>query len=317
MDFKQLEAFQAVLDKGSYSEAAKLLYVSQPTISVRLKTLQEELGVVLFKQNARQTQATLAGRILAHYVSDILKLHQNAVQAIHDTKDIKRKHIRISTTSTGTYILPLITKKFQQSFPGTRLFLSIGNFDSVVNQLHDGKTDIGIIASPMEYAGLRSEVVGNDSIVLVAGRGHPLANRTRITVQDLQDQCFIIREQGSDTRKRFEVWCRQHHFYPANYIEIDQQEAIRLAVLNHVGIAVMSSFILQSDSGYSDLIILNTEGFPIHRPFQVLLHPDNEDNVFNQAFVQYLKEQLSERQFGVINNIDSKAAPATTDPTSS
>lgn len=79
----------------------------------------------------------------------------------------------------------------------------------------------------------------------------------------------------------------------------------------------MSSFILQSDSGYSDLIILNTEGFPIHRPFQVLLHPDNEDNVFNQAFVQYLKEQLSERQFGVINNIDSKAAPATTDPTSS
>lgn len=127
MDFKQLEAFQAVLDKGSYSEAAKHLYVSQPTISVRLKALQEELGVVLFRQNGRKVRATLAGRILAHYAADMLKLQKDALQAIHDTKDMKRTTIRISTTSTGTYILPRIAKGFQEAFPGTRLSLSISN----------------------------------------------------------------------------------------------------------------------------------------------------------------------------------------------
>jgi DNA-binding transcriptional LysR family regulator len=187
----------------------------------------------------------------------------------------------------------MITEGFQKSFPGTRLFLSISNLDSVIDQLLDGKADIGIIVSPVEHAQLSSEVVGDDSIMLVAGNKHPLVNRPNISIQDLQDQCFIIREQGSDTRKRFEVWCRQHHFYPSNYIEIDQQEAIRLAVLNHLGIAVMSNLILQSESSYSDLKILNAEGFPIHRPIQVLMHPDHQDDVFNQAFIQYLREQLS------------------------
>ncbi|MDR0271647.1 LysR family transcriptional regulator [Paenibacillus sp.] len=295
MDFKQLEAFQAVLDEGSYSEAGRFLYVSQPTISVRIKALQEELGVILFKQNGRKVQATLAGRILSHYVSDILKLQRNAVQAIHDTKDMTRKNIRISTTSTGTYILPMITKVFQQSFPETRLFLSISNSDSVVNQLFEGKTDIGVIASPVEYANLSSEVIGNASVVLVASPEHPLAKKDKISIQDLHDQCFIIREPGSDTRKRFEIWCKQYHFYPTNYIEMDQQEAIRLAVLDKLGIAVMSKFILESDSHGKSLKVLNTEGFPIDRPLQVLMHPDNQENVYNQAFIQYLKEHLDPR----------------------
>lgn len=293
LDFKQLEAFQAVLEKGSYSKAAKLLYVSQPTVSVRIKALQEELGVLLFKQSGHKIQATLAGLIFAYYVSDILKLQQHAIRAIHDTKDIKLKNIRISTTSTGTYILPMITKGFQKSFPETRLSLSIGNLETVINQLFEGKTDLGIIASPMKNKNLSSEVVGTDSIVLVSSNEHPFVNRQSISIQDLHDQCFIIREQGSDTRKRFELWCRQHHFYPNNYLEIDQQEAIRIAVLNNVGIAIMSKFILQSEPSYSDLKILNAEGFPIQRPIQVLMHPDNRDDIFNQAFVQYLKEQFS------------------------
>lgn len=250
VDFKQLEAFQLVLHKGSLSNAAKDLFVSQPTITARLKTLQEELGVKLLKRNGRNVQATLAGKVFANYVSDILKLQEDAVQTIHCSEGVTQKNIHISTTSTGTYILPLITKGFQKSFPGTRLSLSISNLDSVITQLLEGKSDLGIIASPVKKSNLYSEVVGHDSVVFVAGKAHPLINHPHIMAENLMEECFIIREQGSDTRKRFENWCRQQNFFPKEYLEIDQQEAIRLAVANNLGMSVMSKFILQSESKY-------------------------------------------------------------------
>ncbi|MDP5274425.1 LysR family transcriptional regulator [Chengkuizengella axinellae] len=293
MDFKQLEAFQAVLDEGSYSDAAKNLFVSQPTITVRLKALQDELGVALFQRYGRKVKPTLAGRILAYYVSDILNLHSNAVQAIQDTKQNNSKTLKISTTSTGTYVLPPITKGFQESYENTRISLSISNVKSAVTQLREQKTDLAVITSPIEKNELSSVIVGEDALVLAAHSDHPLAGKKNVSIKDLKNECFIIREQGSDTRQQFELWCHQNHFYPNNYIEIDQPEAIRISVLNHVGLAVMSKFIVQSESKFSSLSILDVEGFPIHRYVQVLMQPDKQEDVLTQAFVQYLKEKLS------------------------
>lgn len=293
MDFKQLETFQKVVEKSSYSEAAKELYVSQPTISSRIRLLQEELGVTLLKNNGRSLELTFTGSVFLEYVNNILHLKEEAIKTINKTKTLTLSHLKISTTSIGTYIIPEASAAFQKSHPSTQLSFSFSNTSSAIKQLLEKKTDLVLLPTVLEDNRLRTEVVGHDKISLIASANHPLAKKQgEIDFADLKDEHFIIREEGSDTRKQFEKWCKTNHFKPRKIIEMDQSEAIKIAVSNNLGISIMSEFIIKDNSNYHDFHILNVKGMPVYRPIHVYMLSNGENKQLKQEFTRFLKEQL-------------------------
>ncbi|WP_042351483.1 LysR family transcriptional regulator [Bacillus massiliigorillae] len=295
MDFKQLEAFQKVVEKKSYSEAAKALYVSQPTISVRLQSLQDELEVILLKNNGRKVELTFAGSIFLDFVDDIMNRKEEALKTINKIKGLSINDLHISATSIGTYIIPPTSTAFQKAHPGVRLSLSFGNATSSINQLFEKKTDLVISPSSLENDKLSSEIIGHDMLVLVANVNHPLAAKNdAINLNELKEHRFIIREKGSNTRNHFKTWCETYNFHPREIVEMDQSEAIKIAVANNLGIAIMSKFIINNDSKSDQFKILNVKGMPIHRPIQVFMLADQKNNLLKQTFIHFLKKQLTD-----------------------
>lgn len=293
MDFKQLETFQKVIEKGSYSDAAKALFVSQPTISTRLQALQDELDVLLLVNNGRKVELTFSGSVFLDYVNEIMQLKDDALKTISKTKGLSFNNLHISTTSIGTYIIPHISTAFQKSHPGVRLSLSFSNATSAIKQLFEKNTDIVVSPATLKNNKLISTVVGHDSLVLVASTNHPLAkSNDSIDIKELKRHQFIIREEGSDTRKHFQTWCETNNFHPIDLIEMDQSEAIKIAVSNNLGLALMSKFIIENDSKSDHFKILNVKGLPIHRPIQVFMLADQEKNQLRQSFIRFLRERL-------------------------
>ncbi|GLY12897.1 LysR family transcriptional regulator [Pseudobacillus badius] len=293
MDFKQLETFQKVVEKKNYSDAAKALFVSQPTISTRLQSLQNELDVQLLSNNGRKVELTFAGSVFLEYVNEIMELKEEALKTIDKTKGASFNSLHISTTSIGTYIIPHISTAFQKSHPGVRLSLSFSNATAAIKQLFEKSTDLVVSPATLKNNKIISNVVGHDSLVLVASTNHPLSKSNDIIgFKELKKHQFIIREEGSDTRNHFKTWCEINNFHPRDLIEMDRSEAIKIAVSNNLGLALMSKFIIENDSRPVQFKILNVEGLPIHRPIQVLMLADQENNQLKQSFIRFLRDQL-------------------------
>lgn len=293
MDFRQLEAFQAVVEKGTFSAAAKSLYISQPAISARISNLEDELKVKLFERNSRQIQLTMAGRVLARYVRNILTSWQEGMEMVADLNSLKSGELKIgSSTSFGTYLLPHIIKEFNTSYPGIRISVNIRNTRVIIDQAARGDIDLGFCCAPVENGVLASEAIGTDSLVMFASGKHPLGLKRKVTPQDLENTRFIIRETGSNTRLQFDQWCKRKKLKITDVTEMNQSEAIKLAVLNNTGIAIMSDIALQDISTSSNIKILDVDGFPITRPINILLNPQRTGFLLRDTFAIFIKGKM-------------------------
>lgn len=302
MDFKQLEAFQALLKYGTCSRAAKSLLISQPTMTVRIQQLERELGIDLFKRTRGEFVPTAEGNFFADYVRDILRLQKESLKMINERKGLTSGSIKIGATSFGTYLLPQITKSFQDTYPGISLSISISNTSTVLENLLEEKLDLALVSSSIEKSGIYSIKVGSDSVVLVTTTGNSLSQKESITLKDLQHEQFIVREEGSDTRRLFDEWCLLNNFYPKNRIEISQPEAICRAITTNLGLSLISNFVLESDSRFSGFKRINVKGFPITRPIQILMLEKEKESIVKQAFIFFIKNHLNGQAAFFINN---------------
>lgn len=293
MDFKQFEAFEALIKHQTCSKAAKSLFISQPTVTVRIKQLEQKLGVPLFKRAGRRFIPTVEGNIFSHYVQEILKLQTESFKIINERKGLASGSIKIGATSFGTYFLPVVAKKFHDSFHGMKLSFSISNTTTILNDLFEKKIDLALVSSAMEKKGSYSVKIRSDFVFLVAAAENPLAGKGEIALKDLQAEQFIIREKGSDTRRLFDEWCGNNNLYPDNCIEMSQPEAICRAIRTNLGLSFMSDFVLQSDPRYNNFKRLNVPGLPIPRPIRLLMLEKEKESIIKQTCARFIKNYLS------------------------
>lgn len=301
MDHKQLEAFQAVVEKGGFSEAARSLYLSQPAISARIGNLEDELKVKLFARTGRQVQLTMAGRILAGYVQSILASWKEGVEMVADVNTLKSGELKIgSSTSIGTYLLPHLIKEFSLLYPNIRISVDIRNTGVIIDQAVKGEIDLGFCAAVVENSDLTSEIIGYDSLVMFASSRHPLSRKPKITLPDLEKARFIIREKGSNTRREFDKWCNRKKVKIKDLTEMSQPEAIKRAVLNNTGIAVMSDIALHDIAASAEIKVLDVDGFPLVRPVNILLNPQRPAFLLRDTFIIFVKEKMPALQAAAV-----------------
>lgn len=256
MIHSQLRAFHFVATEGSFTRAAAALCVTQPTLSMQVKDLEERYQVRLFNRRGQRIEMTEMGRDLLAITQGIFDLEQNAEELMSAARVLDAGRLRVGADST-THIIPVIAS-FAEAYPGVKLALATGSARTTLNDLLEYRTDIALMADPMNEPRLESRPFSRDRIVTIMPAGHPLAGSSSIGLKTLLNERLILRERGSATRRIFDEATRELGIPHTEFMEIGSHEGVYQAIAAGLGVGVAS----EAELGRDDRIV----AVPINDP---------------------------------------------------
>jgi len=293
MNLSQLRAFVAVVDRGSFSAAARILGISQPSVTMQIQALESGVGVALFDRRPRGTVLTEAGQVLLPHARRVLAELERAHSALDALSDAVsgRVHIAASTTP-GQYVLPRLMGSFLAAHPGVTLALSVHDSAGVVSCIEEEQADLGMTGADPHSRRLAAERLGTDTLMLVAPPGHPLVARGIESLRHIAAEPFVVREAGSGTRVAAEEVLRGGGVDPAELsvvMELGTNEAVLSAVEGGMGVGIVSSHVAEKAIALGTVAEVRGSGFPIERPL-FLVTPRRLPTRAAAALADYLKE---------------------------
>ncbi|PLR94471.1 selenium metabolism-associated LysR family transcriptional regulator [Bacillus sp. T33-2] len=211
MNLKKLEAFIFVVEKKSFSEAAAKLKCSQPAISLQIKSLEEDLGLELLDRSLSGIQPTPAGISVYQAAKEMIKRWNRLAEELHGFHDNLTGTLTIgASTIPGTYIVPHWMRQFRRLYPKVEVKVEIGDSKEILAKLLDHQIDVGFIGLQPDSEKIKHYPVASDSLVLIAPDGHPLANADHLDFSEVKQYEFVLREEGSGTRKVMDDYLSLH-----------------------------------------------------------------------------------------------------------
>ncbi len=243
-NLRQLNSFVVVAEQGSFTRAAKLLYMTQPAVSAQIKTLEERLEIQLLDRYDKNVLLTEAGELLLTEAKKMLTLYEEFLDAVDELKGIRRGRLIIgASTIPGEYVLPQLIGSFKKQFPKVEIALKIADTGRVVDLLMNRNIDLGIIGASVNTENLFLQPVLKDRLILIAAKGHPLAKKKKVAVNDILKTNFIMREPGSGTRMVIEQMLTDKHLELSDMqviMELGSTRAVITAVAAGLGITMVS-----------------------------------------------------------------------------
>lgn len=246
MDFKQIEAFVNVVKYKKFSRAADASFLTQPTISTHINNLEKELNAVLLNRQGREITMTKQGEAFYSYATNILNLREQAVLSVQGMKREVEGVIEIQTSSIpGQYYVPTLLGEFRSRYPGVKIFLEQSDSRNVMDNIINQKGEIGFTGTKLSNNLVYEEIFTDDMILITPNKGKFAKMETdTVHVQEIVGESFILREDGSGTKKEFEKAEIQgiSILKMVNVIaHMNNTEAIKNAVISGLGISVLSA----------------------------------------------------------------------------
>jgi DNA-binding transcriptional LysR family regulator len=294
MELRKLEVFCKVVELKSFTRAAAAVMLSQPTVSEHIRSLEDELGQKLVDRLGRQVEPTPVGRLLYKYGVKILRLQEDALQAVEQYGGKLVGRIMIgSGTIPGTYILPGLIGKFREKYPSIKATLKISSSHAIVEEVLDGELEIGIVGARWSEKGLDYKETFSDNLAVVAAVDHPLAGRREVSISELVDEPFIFRESGSGTRKVTEQIFIDHGIKVSNLTEVAEigsTAAVLEAVRDGLGISILSTKAVERDVRAGALVTIPIKGVKMERPFYMIRRKNRELSPAASVFWVFLRQ---------------------------
>lgn len=290
---QQLRAFEASARLLSVTQAARELFVSQPTVSVQLKELAETLGESLFEQSGRQIRLTQAGELLYQTVRELAGCWQRLESELAAIRGLVRGKLKIAAVTTAEYFVPDLLGPFTKAHPGIEIELSVENRDRIVQRLSQGLDDLTVMMLPPAELDLGSQAFQTNNLIVIAPVNHPQSGK-KLSLSELGAERWLMREAGSGTRKVTEQFFAEQQFQPNIVMSLGSNEAIKHAVAAGLGIAVLSDLAVNQpawSSTTNGLTILDVAGFPIVRQWYVVWRRDTPQSATAKGFINYLQHQ--------------------------
>lgn len=256
MNHSQLRAFHAVALEGSFTKAAAVLGVSQPTLSGHVKSLEEGYGVTLFNRGSREVVMTDFGQSLFEITQRYFASEAEAQRLLSKAIGLIRGKLRVGADSPFAAV-PLMAV-FKRRFPKVDIHLDFGNSAEVLDSLLGNRTDVGILARIGPDKRLHIVPFRNERLVVFVDRGHPWSQRRSIRLADLADQVLVLREEGSTTRAIFQGALADHGVEPQSILELEGREAVREAVASGLGVGVVCEYEFGYDKRLHKLAVKDT-----------------------------------------------------------
>jgi DNA-binding transcriptional LysR family regulator len=296
---QQLDAMVCLVEERSFSKAARKMLLTQPSLSKHIKNLEDFTSCRLINRTKSGISLTSEGSILYGYGKRILRLRDEARDKIMLAKDTASGLIFASaSTIPATYLLPTVLTSLKKLYPEIRVHLSSGDSDSVIHMVIDGYAEIGFIGKPVHDKRLLSEPVWNDELILVACKGHPWEASCTVSVSELAQEPFIIREKGSGTMSVFDEYLKnQHEPMLLNFQivgEMGSTEAVKESVIAGLGVSVLSIHAVRRELTQGILVHVPLAGPKIKRSFFMIRRKQFTALPQHLLFMETAKAQLSD-----------------------
>ena len=293
MDLHRLEVFCKVVELKNFSRAAKAVFLSQPTVSEHIRGLEEELAVRLIDRLGREALPTQAGQLLYRYAQKILRLREEAMQAIENQSGTLAGHLSLgASTIPGTYILPGRIGAFKKLHPAIQLTLSIDNSRKIADGVLAGSLEFGLIGARWSEPTLSWQELLSDELVLTVYPGHPFVAKKEVPAEELLAEPFILRERDSGTRKAMTQLLEKHLDLASlqAVAEMGGTEAVRQAIKAQIGTSILSRRAVAEDIERGTLTAVPIKGVTLTRSFFLITRKNRELSPICKAFLSFLTD---------------------------
>ncbi len=241
MEIRQLKAFVAIAETGTFTAAAARVHVTQAAISMQIRQLETEVGAKLFVRAPRHVILTEAGEHLLHRARQILREHDAAIDEIAELAGAERGRLRIGSASAMvlTDPLPKILKEVRKRHPRAELSVTSGTSESLVEQILGGELDLAFVSLPVEARGIQTERLSEDQLVAIASPRHRLSKQRTVSAYTLAGEKLILGERGGNTRRLIDQFFAQAGVSLNVAMELSRQAAIKRMVEEDMGVGIV------------------------------------------------------------------------------
>jgi LysR family transcriptional regulator for metE and metH len=272
LTLKQLRGFDAVVEAGSVSGAARELHLTPPAVSLQLRDLETAIGLPLLERGDSGLAPTLAGQQLAGLSREIQDALSRFGEAITELKGIDHGEVSVGVVSTARYFAPMVLAEFMRIYQDIKIQLQVGNRAAIMEKLENLELDFAITGLPPDHFEVNKEFISNHPQIIIAAPDHPLANRAKIPLGELKDETFLLREAGSGTRTVSDKLFARIKDLSRSGLEFGSNETIKQAVMAGMGIALISAHTVAAELKEKRLLALDVKGTPINRKWFVVKH---------------------------------------------
>lgn len=290
MDFKQLEAFAAVVDYGSFSEAARRLYLTQPTISAHIRALENELKVKLIIRTTKKLTITTKGYQLYDSAVRILHIRNNLLEDFTGSK----KHIIDLSASTipSSYLLPELLAGFGKICPDVYFHSLQSDSAEAIQKVIDGSVDLGLVGQYIEKDDCCYIPFCQDSLLIAAPvTPHYLKLKEKnATLEELIREPMIVREKGSGTKKEMDFFLEKSGIVPSDLnviARMNDLESIKQSIVNGLGISILSARSVQDLAGTKQILIFPLGDTESRRNFYIVYSRNRILKPHVRQFIQF------------------------------
>ncbi len=287
ISLRQLQVFEAVARLLSYTRAAQELHLTQPTVSMQLKKLESDVGLPLTEQVGKRISLTDAGSALNSAARDILETLGRFEMQIDDQKGLRTGQLRIAVVTTANYFAPRLLGRFCSTWPGIKVALEVTNREHILERMANNRDDLYLIGKPPASSELEFQPYLMNPMVVVAPAGHRLAGRKALSIAEIADEFFILREQGSGTRIALEQKFAEAGHALKVRMELGSNESIKQGITGGLGIAVLSLHTLTAGD-MKELTVLDVQGFPIPWQWYVGYPRGKRLSVVAKTFIEFM-----------------------------
>lgn len=258
MNIENMEAFVYVIHYGGFNKAAEALYLSQPSVTARIQSLERELNCKLFDRIGKQIQVTEEGKRFLPYAQQLLLIYQKGKQNINQKKSLPDEFRIGCTLSVSNYLIPELLPLLNRVFPSTRYKIVTGVTDDIVNKVLNKEVDIGFVRN-VSHPNLQSVKLYEDPIQLYTYEGHPFLGETTLTIEAIAGQPLVFFECGALD------WLRIHRIFdkldqpPNIQIQTDNSEMAKKLVIEKAGMCFLPGWCVRQE-------IRSGKLFPIYFP---------------------------------------------------
>jgi LysR family transcriptional regulator, transcriptional activator of the cysJI operon len=292
----RLRVFRAVAENLSFRKAGESLYLTQPAVTLQIKTLEEELGTKLFERSASGVTVTEAGRVLLKYASQLHQLAEEAESRVAALKgDAAGALVLGASTTIAQYVLPALLAEFSKTYPAIQLQVFSMNTEHISEGVANGRFGLGLIEGPPLRRDLKVERWFDDELLLVVPRGHEWAELGVIPAEKLLEAPLVMRERGSGSRHVVEHGLQKAGLRLSSLrivMELDSTEAILSCIESGLGVGFVSEWALVRRSGAHSLAALRLSGENIRRSFSFVSPKGPELPDVSATMLRFLQNRV-------------------------
>ena len=292
MEIRQLRAFVAIAETGTFTAGALRVHVTQAAISMQIRQLESEIGARVFVRAPRHVILTEAGEQLLRRARHILREHDAALDEIAELAGAERGRLRIGSASAMvlTEQLPAVLKDLRKQHPAAEISVVSGTSEVLVDQILAGEVDIAFVSLPVDVRGIKTERLSDDQLVAIASPRHRLSKQRTISAYTLAGERLILGERGGNTRRLIDLFFAQAGVTLRVAMELSRQQAIKRMVEEDMGVGIVPLQSVREEVEKGKLIRWWIEGAQINWELGIAQLSNGYDSPIMQKFVSLARK---------------------------